>query len=351
MNWIGIVLVLFLSFQDISPRKLFLVETEDNENEWESSLEKDKETSRHEVNRNLNRAGSAHQPKRDEEEEKRGKEERRGKEEKKDASDEEPELIIPAGGGIKSSASLIENPEGQGMIQGGLANNGNGSNIVNQGGGGGQQIHISKPQIVQPDVLKPLLKLLSQVQIGPQSSTNASTTGLQSSSNVSTLGAQAGASSCEGAPERILKAINTFRARHGVDPVELDTKMSEFSQNHATSIKGSKTLTIDMHSKKQTWNGIVNAEGMSMNSSPEAAVASFYDEIKVYDFNNPVRTDDPANGHFIDMMWKSQKKIGVGCSEAGKGPYGPNKMFYYVVNYKKDQYGKKLKSEVLPAKA
>ena len=25
--------------------------------------------------------------------------------------------------------------------------------------------------------------------------------------------------------------------------------------------------------------------------------------------------------------------------------------FYYVVNYKKDQYGKKLKSEVLPAKA
>ena len=72
---------------------------------------------RHEVNRNLNRAGSAHQPKRDEEEEggegssgeeeekrgkggkrgkeeKRRKEEKRGKEEKKDDSDEEPEVTL-----------------------------------------------------------------------------------------------------------------------------------------------------------------------------------------------------------------------------------------------------------------
>ena len=31
------------------------------------------------------------------------------------------------------------------------------------------------------------------------------------------------------------------------------------------------------------------------------------------------------------MMWKSQKKIGVGCSEAGKGPYGPYKMVREVI--------------------
>ena len=30
MNWVGTILVLFLSFQDIFPGKLFLVETKDN---------------------------------------------------------------------------------------------------------------------------------------------------------------------------------------------------------------------------------------------------------------------------------------------------------------------------------
>ena len=70
--------------------------------------------------------------------------------------------------------------------------------------------------------------------------------------------------------------------------------MSAFSQNHATSIKGSKTLRADMHSDMQ--RGLTNAEGMSMASRPEDVVAGFYSEKKDYDFNNPVRTKKPANG-------------------------------------------------------
>ena len=67
---------------------------------------------------------------------------------------------------------------------------------------------------------------------------------------------------------------------------------------------------MDMHSKKQTWNGIVNAEGMSMNSSPERAVAGFYSEKKDYDFNNPVRTDKPANGKIaINRITNHQKSL------------------------------------------
>ena len=70
--------------------------------------------------------------------------------------------------------------------------------------------------------------------------------------------------------------------------------MSAYSQNLATSIKGAKTLTLDMHSKGQA--GLTNAEGISMNSSPEGAVAGFYSESKDYDYNNPVRSSNPPTG-------------------------------------------------------
>ena len=80
--------------------------------------------------------------------------------------------------------------------------------------------------------------------------------------------------------------------------------MSAFSQNHATSHKGATNLTPNMHSKMQP--GLTNAEGISMNGSPEGAVAGFYSEIKVYDFNNPVRSD--VTGKFaIDRITNHQK--------------------------------------------
>ena len=108
-----------------------------------------------------------------------------------------------------------------------------------------------------------------------------------------------------------------IRAKHGSGPLELDAKvrtflvlgfnvnirllkdssifqMSAYSQNHATSLKGATGLSMEMHSKLQA--GLTNSEGLSINGSPEGAMASQYSEIEHFDFNNPVETGQ--NGKF-----------------------------------------------------
>ena len=99
-------------------------------------------------------------------------------------------------------------------------------------------------------------------------------------------------------------------------------------------------MTLLPHSSLQP--GLTNAEGMALNQSPEGAVASYYSESKGFDYNNPSRNQggkvrgkivqfcscfstllclwqcsNILLGHFIDMIWKNQKGVGVGCVNAG----------------------------------
>ena len=99
-------------------------------------------------------------------------------------------------------------------------------------------------------------------------------------------------------------------------------------------------MTLLPHSSLQP--GLTNAEGMALNQSPEGAVASYYSESKGFDYNNPSRnqggkvrgkycsilllflntqrsvvSSNILLGHFIDMIWKNQKGVGVGCVNAG----------------------------------
>ena len=54
-----------------------------------------------------------------------------------------------------------------------------------------------------------------------------------------------------------------------------------------------------------------NAENIA-DTSVTFAVDFFYNEIKQWDFDNPVYSD--ANVHFMNMIWKNAKKMGVGCA-------------------------------------
>ena len=54
-----------------------------------------------------------------------------------------------------------------------------------------------------------------------------------------------------------------------------------------------------------------NAENIA-DTSVTFAVDFFYNEIKQWDFDNPVYSD--ATSHFIHMIWKNAKKMGVGCA-------------------------------------
>ena len=66
-----------------------------------------------------------------------------------------------------------------------------------------------------------------------------------------------------------------------------------------------------------------NAENIGMNSVT-FAVDFFYNEIKQWDFDNPVYSD--ATSHFIHMIWKNAKKMG----KCGKNWFG---MAHQIVRY------------------
>ena len=66
-----------------------------------------------------------------------------------------------------------------------------------------------------------------------------------------------------------------------------------------------------------------NTEGMKQNmlvfnaenigpGSVTSAVDLFYNEINLWNFDNPVQA--PENMHFSNMIWKNAKKMGIGCA-------------------------------------
>jgi len=339
----GPYFVLFLAFADIVFGKLFLVETEDKE---PSGFEiEDEELSRPDTYEHDSYEDAADQVDANLFNRMKQPKKKTTPDTKKKGSGED--FTVPPGSSAKSSAILIEDT-GEGVIQGGMVlpkgqslDKNALANLVTQGG---NRLRVSGQQIIGPELQNSITSLISGLFGGAQNGVGQPK-GEQSGPQPYTSEDDEAASvpvskSCKGAPQRVIKAMNKFRKKHGVGPVKLDKKISKFSQNFANTKKGAMTLLP--HSSLQP--GLTNAEGMALNQSPEGAVASYYSESKGFDYNNPSRNQGgKVRGHFIDMIWKNQKGVGVGCVEAGS----PGS-FIYVTNYNKDQGT--MKDNVLPPK-
>jgi len=150
---------------------------------------------------------------------------------------------------------------------------------------------------------------------------------------------------CEGAAEAALKITNCYRAKHGVDPLKLDPKISAKSQEWADDLKSRGVSLFDggsPHSDLSKGRGLYNSENIGESSTVSSSVEMYYNEIKDYDFDNPpkglMQKDENGKmivtGHFVNMIWKDQKKMGVGCAKAkSDGNY------LYVMNYLRENGG------------
>jgi len=163
---------------------------------------------------------------------------------------------------------------------------------------------------------------------------------IQLPSNGTSSGSSSGAGTCEGAAQEALRVTNEYRAKHGVGPLELDPKISAKSQSWADDLERKKASLFDgknLHSTRDN-EGLYNSENLGETPTATASVNMFYNEIKDYDFNNQGQNSlaqgGKVVGHFVNMIWKNQKKMGVGCAKSGKPP---NQLF--VMNYLREDGG------------
>jgi glioma pathogenesis-related protein 2 len=76
-------------------------------------------------------------------------------------------------------------------------------------------------------------------------------------------------------------------------------------------------------------------------------VTSWYNEVKKYNYNNPVFQKE--TGHFTQVVWKSSTKLGMGLA-AGK--HGRSNAHYCVAEYRPyGNYAGEFRENVLPPRS
>jgi len=125
-------------------------------------------------------------------------------------------------------------------------------------------------------------------------------------------------------PTICLNAHNKYRRLHGVPDLVLSDELTEGAKEWATYISNNPPR----HTSDKTV-GENLAMGTSLSSTRadvEKAVELWYNEINLYDFNNPQWSS--ATGHFTQLVWKSTSRLG--CAIA----YDSNGYAYTVARYK-----------------
>ncbi|XP_050717016.1 uncharacterized protein LOC126998870 isoform X3 [Eriocheir sinensis] len=125
--------------------------------------------------------------------------------------------------------------------------------------------------------------------------------------------------------EDCLKAHNTFRAKHGVQPLKMSKKLNKVAEEWAKNL-----AKRDMMQHRQN-----NEYGENLycaySSDPkfkvkgDVAVKSWYEEMKDFTFGK--EPSDLRAGHFTQVVWADTKEMGVAYSKAKSGK------IYVVANY------------------
>lgn len=119
---------------------------------------------------------------------------------------------------------------------------------------------------------------------------------------------------------------NKIRAAHGVQPLRESDSLSEYSQQWATFISETDTLT---HSS-MIWDGKNVGEniakaGAIINDPSQLIVNKWYEEKDNFDFRNHAPQNNTKN--FTQMVWKKTESVGFGLA------YSQSGNTFIVINY------------------
>jgi len=130
---------------------------------------------------------------------------------------------------------------------------------------------------------------------------------------------------------------NEFRARHGVEPLQLVKELNDAAQSWADeNAKECKSYHSDRTSASRQYNGADTGENLhAQGGEDENSIAAleaadgWYQEIKYYPFPEGFQGGNLFGkiGHFTQTVWKDSKYVGYGYA------YNPNCQPYkgYVV--------------------
>ncbi|WP_083999020.1 CAP family protein [Actinomadura kijaniata] len=109
-----------------------------------------------------------------------------------------------------------------------------------------------------------------------------------------------------------LAAANAYRAAHHAPPLVMDPELNTYAMQRAASRSEQEMLNAGHDDlRKGTGENIFwGATTGTTPSSGQAAVQSWYDEIKDYDFNKAQFSS--STGHFTQLVWKATTKVGIG---------------------------------------
>lgn len=112
--------------------------------------------------------------------------------------------------------------------------------------------------------------------------------------------------------DEITSYVNAYRARHGSPPLKWDDTIANFSQKYSYYLVSNNLF---QHSNNELYGenlAYFQGQGNNMMELIKKSIDLWYDEIKLYNFNNPGYS--PGTGHFTCLVWKSSTTFGMGYS-------------------------------------
>lgn len=126
-----------------------------------------------------------------------------------------------------------------------------------------------------------------------------------------------------------MEYINVFRRIHGVGPVILSDDITPKAQKWALYISSLGTGKTDPNSP---YGRTISLRYGKQETIAKECVYEWYDTVKDYDWQD--NTVSTKSMNFVQMIWKSSLRVGVGVVRGGRGRY------YVVVYY--DEPGNKV---------
>jgi hypothetical protein len=110
----------------------------------------------------------------------------------------------------------------------------------------------------------------------------------------------------------ITNYVNAYREKNQAPPLTWDTTIAEFAQSWSFNLISNNEFK---HSGNHLYGenlAYFQGYGTDVMALLKKAIDLWYDEIRLYNFNNPGFSS--ATGHFTCLVWKSSTNFGMGIS-------------------------------------